>query len=183
MPDLTELLREAAHGDRDSESRLMEAVYAELHRLAAGCMRPERADHTLQPTALVNEAYLRLIGHPDQAWNNRAHFFVAAAHSMRRILIDHSRRYHAAKRFGGRTRVQLEDHLIAVENQCEELLALDVALDKLAQFDPRQSRIVELRFFAGLSVEDTARTLAISDTTVKREWALARAWLEEQLSP
>lgn len=181
MQELTQLLQEATQGNRDSESRLLEAVYDELHRLANSCMRGERSDHTLQPTALVNEAYLRLIGDSNQSWDSRAHFFVTAARTMRRILIDHARRYRAAKRSTGAQRVELDEKLIAVEGQCEELLAIDVALDRLSEFDPRQSQIVELRFFGGLSIEETARIMKLSEKTIKREWALARAWLAEQL--
>jgi RNA polymerase sigma-70 factor, ECF subfamily len=180
MADITELLQAAADGKAESENRLLEAVYAEMHRMAAGFMRRERVGHTLQPTALVNEAYVRLLGGKDVSWDSRAHFYMAASRTMRRILIDHARTRKAAKRAGDWKRVDL-DSGIAYAQEDGDLLGLDAALEKLAVLNPRHVQVVELRYFSGLSVEDTARVLNISDTTVKRDWALARAYIEKEL--
>jgi len=181
MADITELLKAAAKGETGSEARLLEAVYAELRKLAASYMRRERADHTLQPTALVHEAYLRLVGERPLSWDNRAHFYVAAGQTMRRILIDHARKHSASKRAGNLRRVELDEGMISVEEQADDLLALDSALEKLAALDPRQVRVVELRFFGGLNVPETAQVMSTSEKTVKRDWALARAFLEQEL--
>jgi RNA polymerase sigma factor (TIGR02999 family) len=181
MADITELLKAAAQGESGSEARLLDAVYAELHKLAASYMRRERADHTLQPTALVHEAYLRLVGEQPVNWDSRAHFYVAAAQTMRRVLIDHARRHCASKRSGNLRRVELDDGMVSVEDQADDLVALDTALEKLAALDSRQVRVVELRFFIGLNVQETAKVLSTSEKTVKRDWALARAWLEQEL--
>jgi RNA polymerase sigma-70 factor (ECF subfamily) len=184
MENITELLNKTSQGDRDAQGLLLDAVYQELHSLAASYMRREhRPDHTLQPTALVNEAYLRLIGERDLSWKSRAHFYVTAAQTMRRILIDHARNHRASKRGGERNRVELTDSLIAVDEQASELVAIDQALERLFALDPRQGRVVELRFFGGLSVDETAKVMEISEKTVKRDWALARAWFENQLRP
>jgi RNA polymerase sigma-70 factor, ECF subfamily len=180
MPDITELLHAAAEGKAESANRLLEAVYAEMHKMAASFMRRERVGHTLQPTALVNEAYVRMLGGKEVAWDSRAHFFMAASRTMRRILIDHARTRNAAKRAGDWKRVEL-DSGIASAQEDGDLLGLDAALEKLAALSPRQVQVVELRYFSGLSVEETARVLGISDTTVKREWALARAFIEKEL--
>ena len=182
MEQITELLIETARGDPGAQGKLLDAVYQELHRLASSYMRQERRpDHTLQPTALVNEAYLRLIGERQLTWESRSHFYVTAAKTMRRILIDHARGHRASKRSGGLVRVELNENLVAVETQADELLALDDALSRLADLSPRQARIVELRFFGGLTVEETAKVAGISEKTVKRDWALARAWFEHEL--
>jgi RNA polymerase sigma factor (TIGR02999 family) len=182
MAEITRLLNAAADGDTSAQAELVDAVYQELHRLASSYMRREhRRDHTLQPTALVNEAYLLLIGDNPVNWDNRAHFYSAAAKTMRRILIDHARSHQAVKRSGRLERVELEDGLIAVDEKANELLELDAALERLALLDERQARVVELRFFGGLTVEETAKVAGISEKTVKRDWALARAWLENQL--
>jgi RNA polymerase sigma factor (TIGR02999 family) len=159
----------------------MELVYTELHRLASGYMRRERSEHTLQPSALINEAYLRLIGQDAPPFQSRTHFYVTAAQVMRRILIDHARARSAEKRGAALRPVPFEDALALVQDNAEHLLELDIALDRLGRLDNRQRQIVELRFFAGLSVEETAQTLGISDKTVKRDWAMARAWLEGEL--
>jgi RNA polymerase sigma factor (TIGR02999 family) len=181
MAEITELLKAAAEGREGSEAELFRAVYAELRKLAASYMRRERMDHTLQPTALVNEAYVRLFGGEKVSWECREHFFVTAAQTMRRVLIDHARKHSTAKRAGGLRRVDLSEGEIAVEAQAGELLALDAALNQLAALSPRQVRVVELKFFGGLGVPEIAKTLNISDKTVKRDWALARAWLETAL--
>ncbi len=182
MPEITRLLNSTAEGDAAAQAALLDAVYKELHRLASSYMRREhRRDHTLQPTALVNEAYLHLIGDNPVDWDSRAHFYSAAARTMRRILIDHARSHGAQKRSGGLHRVELEENLIAVDEQASELLELDAALERLAALDERQARVVELRFFGGLTVEETAKVAGISEKTVKRDWALARAWLEHEL--
>lgn len=184
MEEITELLKSTAAGDSGAASRLIEAVYPELRRLAGSYMRREsRKDHTLQPTALVNEAYIRLIGDQELAWDSRAHFYVAAAQTMRRILIDHARSHRAAKRSGNLQKVSFDDAIFAVDDQADDLIQIDEALGRLAELDPRQVKIVELRFFGGMTVEETARILDISEKTVKRDWAMARAWLETELRP
>jgi RNA polymerase sigma factor (TIGR02999 family) len=185
----THLLQQWARGDRAALDRLMPLVYDELRRLAASYMRRERPSHTLQATALVNEAYLRLIDQTQVQWQNRAHFFGIAAQLMRRILVDHARSDQAAKRGGGKTQISLdndqvlrESMIYSGEDQSLDMLALDEALEELAELDPQQGRIVELRFFGGLSIEETAEALGSSPATVKREWAMARAWLHRRLS-
>lgn len=181
MSDITALLGDLAHGHRDKEQELLELVYRELHQLAAHFMRGERKDHTLQATALVNEAYLRLVGNHALSWESRAHFFNAAAMTMRRILVDHARARQSAKRPNSGQRVELEDQFAVTDQDPEQMIAIDTALSKLAEMDPRQAKIVELRFFTGLGVEETAQMLGISEKTVKRDWAVARAWLEAEL--
>jgi RNA polymerase sigma factor (TIGR02999 family) len=178
--EITQLLRRAASGDRTAEELLFPIVYGEMRKLAAYLLRSERPDHTLQATALVHEAYLRLTGEDNIAWENRAHFFAVAARTMRRILVDHARALNAAKRRV--IRVSLESALVYSDEQSEELLAIDEALTRLAEWDARQSRIVELRFFAGLTEDETARVLGISVRTVKRDWTMAKAWLYGELS-
>ncbi len=180
--EITLLLDQLRQGNRDAESQLMPLVYDELRQLARGYLRAERADHTLQATALVHEAYLRLVGQNDAGWKNRAHFFGIAARMMRRVLVDHARAHRAGKRGGTDRRTLLDSALAAANNQSAEMMALDEALDRLAALDPRQCRIVELKFFAGLSEEETAEVLGISTRTVKRDWAVARAWLFNQLA-
>jgi RNA polymerase sigma factor (TIGR02999 family) len=178
-PDLTALLRDASRGDRMALDRLMPVVYAELRKLAGSYLREERPNHTLQPTALVHEAYLRLTSQREVAWQNRAHFFGIAAQMMRRILVDHARKRQAAKRDAAAWRVSTAE-FDASEN-APELLALDRALEELQQIDPQQAKIVELRFFAGLTVEETAEVTGISPRTVKREWRTAKAWLRSEM--
>jgi RNA polymerase sigma factor (TIGR02999 family) len=171
------LLQAWGHGDLRARDQLTPLVYGELRRRAAAYLRHERPNHTLQPTALVHEAYVRLIGQERVAWQNRAHFFGIAAQMMRRILVDHARAHQAAKRPRGEWRVAVdEDHAIASPPDCE-LMLLDQALSELTAFDPRQGRIVELRYFGGLSEQDVAEVLAVSRSTVTREWQTARAWL------
>jgi RNA polymerase sigma factor (TIGR02999 family) len=179
--EVTALLKEWAAGDRAALERLMPIVYGELHRLAAIQLRGERRNHTLQPTALVNEAYLRLIGQRSVSWANRAHFFAIAAQTMRRVLVDHARKRAAAKRNPGTVCLDLGASGTGAADRAPELLALDTALTDLEKLDPRQARVVELRFFAGLSVEETAEVVGISTATVKREWATARAFLQHEI--
>jgi RNA polymerase sigma-70 factor, ECF subfamily len=176
--DLSALLVRASAGDRQCEARLFEAVYDELRRIAAAQLRNERPDHTLQRSALVNEAYLRLFGRRPVPFQNRAHFFSIAASTMRRILIDHARARHADKR---QTPVNLSADGPVIDHEADRLLAVDAALSRLAEWDPRQAKVVELRFFAGMTVEETADALGISSKTVKRDWSLARAWLQTQI--
>lgn len=178
--DVTALLLAWREGDTAARNRLFEAVYDELRRLARGRLRGERSDISLEPTALVHEAYLKLIDQRGAGWQNRAHFFSMAGHVMRRILVDHARARSAAKR-GDAVRVPLEGVDIATDSLEVDVLALDAALDKLAAIDQRQSELVELRFFAGLTVDETAAALDVAPITVKRDWALARAWLFREL--
>ena len=179
--DVTSLLVDWSKGDRRALEELMPLVYGELRRLAGAHLRRERPSNTLQSTALVHEAFLRLINQRGVNWRNRAHFFGIAAQMIRRILVDHARAGHAAKRGAGGVRLEIEDGM-AVSHQKElDLVGLDDALNRLAAMDERQSRIVELRFFAGLSVEETAEVMGISAPTVKREWSSARAWLFREL--
>ncbi len=178
--EVTAILKEWSAGDREALERLMPLVYGELRRLAASHLRSERGDHTLQPTALVHEAYLRLVGQRSVSWANRAHFFGIAARMMRRVLVDHARRRLAAKRSPGTLYVALGEDA-AAPDRTPELLALDRALTELERLDPRQARVVELRFFAGLSVEETAEVAGVSTATVKREWRTARAFLRHEI--
>jgi RNA polymerase sigma factor (TIGR02999 family) len=179
--DVTVLLSQLAKGNESAASKLIPLVYDELRRLAAAYMRRERPDHTLQPTALVNEAYLKLIEQREVDWHGRAHFFGIAAQVMRRILIDHARGHLRDKRGGGVSPVPLEEALVFSPEQSSELVKLDEALQRLAKLDPRQGKIVELRFFGGLTVEQTAELLGISAKTVKRDWSVAKAWLHGEL--
>ncbi len=180
--NVTSLLTRMRHGDREAEEALLPLVYETLRKLAAQCMRRERLDHTLQPTALVHETYLRLLGSGPEAWNSRSHFFAIATQTMRRLLVDHARAHLAAKRGGLQKRVELDDRLLYAEDHPAELLSLDEALQRLAVLDQRQARVVELRFFGGLSVEETAEILGVSSKTVKRDWSMARAWLHGEVS-
>jgi RNA polymerase sigma factor (TIGR02999 family) len=180
--ELFAALQGATQGDASALDRLFPALYAELKRQAAGYLRGERAGHTLQPTALANETYLRLIGRRDFPWQNRAHFMASAARAMRSILVDHARRRRAQKRGGGREQVPL-DATMALEDQRPVAFDdLDRALQDLARRSERQARVVELRYFGGLSTEETGEVLGVSPVTVKRDWATARAWLFRELS-
>jgi len=174
--DITGLLVALNEGDDGARTRLIEAVHGELRKLARGYMRREPRDHSLPPTALVHDAFLKLAGQGRVQWQNRAQFFAVAAHQMRRVLLDHARARRARKRGGG-LRVPLGDHDAAVGPPTADVLALDAALEKLSERYPRQAQLVELRFFGGLTVEETAVVLGISPITVKRDWALARVWL------
>ena len=179
--NITHLLKEWSAGDRRALDRLTPLVYEELHRQAARFLRRERPGHTLQTSALINEAYLRLIDAKDVQWQSRAHFFAIAANLMRRVLVDHARRRDAEKRGGTHIRLTL-DGTLAMANETDlDLLAIDEALDKLAVIDSQQARVVELRFFSGLSVEETAAALGVSPKTVKRDWSVARAWLRREM--
>jgi len=169
-------------GATEAACDLLPVVYARLRSLAARYMRHERPEHTLQPTALVHEAYVRLIDGPHRDWGGKTHFFAVAATQMRRILIEHARARAATKRGGGATRVDLSASGFAAPGNLVDMVALDEALQRLAHVSPRQCRVVELRFFGGLSVEETARLLGISETTVKGDWRVAKAWLARELS-
>lgn len=175
--DVTRLLKNWGKGDSAALDQLMPIVYAELRTIAARYLRRERRDHTLQPTALVNEAYLRLVDQKQVEWQNRAHFVGVAAQMMRRILVDHAKSHSRAKRGGGAQRVTLDEAVAVVEGRADDLLELDEALTALEAFDPRKSRVVEMRYFGGLSVEETAEVLKVSVITVARDWKLAKAWL------
>ena len=179
--DVTDLLLEVAQGNQQAAERLIPLVYDELKRLARAYMRRERPDHTLQTTALVHEAYLRFVRQQAVTWRGRSHFFAIASQLMRRILIDHARAHLRAKRGGAIAALPLNEALAFSPEQSSELVKLDEALDRLSQLDPRQGRIVELRFFGGLSVEETAEFLGISAKTVKRDWSVAKAWLHGEL--
>jgi RNA polymerase sigma-70 factor, ECF subfamily len=180
--DVTLLLAEMKRGNSDALPKLIPLVYHELKRLAAYFLKDEREGHTLQPTALVNEAYLRLVGQK-AVWQNRAQFMGVAAQLMRRILVDYARQRITAKRGGGEIRFDLESCEIAGNaEQSEEMLAVDEALARLAALDPQQARVVEMRYFGGMTVEETAEALSIAPRTVKREWAMAKAWLRVEIS-
>ena len=178
---VTELLVAWGNGDKSARDELMPLVYEELHRLAHRYMGRERIGHTLQTSGLVNEAYLRLIDQSQVHWQNRAHFFGIAAQMMRRILVDYARSRQGAKRGGGAQQVSFDEALIVSEERADEIVLLDDALQDLAQFDQRKSQIVELRFFGGLSIEETAELLNVSPGTVMRDWTLAKAWLRKQI--
>jgi RNA polymerase sigma factor (TIGR02999 family) len=179
---VTRLLADVRLGRRDALDRLLPIVHDELHRIATLYMRRERADHTLQPTALVNEAYLRLVDQRDVEWRDRAHFLGVAAQLMRMILVDHARARRAAKRAGGAERVPLEETILVEAERDVDLVALDEALERLAAIDPRLSRVVELRYFGGLTTRETAEVLGVSTATIEREWAAARGWLRRELT-
>jgi len=180
--EITELLAEWRDGNQSALDELYPLVYNELHRLARRYMSRERKGHTLQTTALINEAYVRLVDQKNVHWANRSHFFAISAQIMRRILIDHARRHAYAKRGGGARQVSLEEAATVVPNKSEELLRLDEALKSLAEMDPRRSQVVELRYFGGLNNEEIAGVLHISENTVTRDWNMARAWLYQQLT-
>jgi RNA polymerase sigma factor (TIGR02999 family) len=181
-PDVTELLRAWGGGDKAALDQLIPVVYDELRRQASRYLRRELPGHTLQTTALVNEAYLRLIGQKNVNWQNRAHFFGIAAQLMRRILVDHARAKNRAKRGGARLRVTLDEATSVATCREIDLVALDEALNRLAKIDAQQGKVVELRFFSGLNVEETAEVLGISPATVKRDWSVAKAWLHREIS-
>jgi RNA polymerase sigma factor (TIGR02999 family) len=178
--EVTRLLVDWGNGDQEALDKLMPIIHEELRRLARHYMRRERPGHTLQTSALVNEAYLRLV---DQKvhWQNRSHFFGVAAQAMRRILVDHARAHHYAKRGGDAQKVSLDEAANLAQARASDLIALDDALTALTELDPQQGRIVELRFFGGLTIEETAEVLKISHATVEREWSMARAWLRRQM--
>jgi RNA polymerase sigma factor (TIGR02999 family) len=178
---ITKMLNQYQSGDRKVLDELFPVVYDELRRLARSRLQGERSDHTLQPTALVHEAYLRLIEQHSTNWQNRAHFFGLAAEMMRRILVNHAVKRNAEKRFGSQTKIALDDAIDVLAEREVDLVALNDALDKLAEFDAQQAKIIELRFFAGLKIEEVAEVLGVSESTVKREWRVAKAWLHDRL--
>lgn len=178
--EVTQLLVQLGRGDAEAMAELMPLLYHELHKLARHHLGRERPDHTLQPTALVHEAYLRLAGQQRVHWQNRAHFFGIASQLMRRILVDYARSRHAGKRGGLAHKVSLEDVVVSDE-RASELIALDDALSSLAVIDPQQSRIVELRFFGGLTIDETAQSIGVSPATVKRDLNVAKAWLHREI--
>ena len=179
---VSRLLRAWGRGDLQARDDLVPVVYQELRRRAAAYLRRERREHTLQPTALVHEAYVRLVGKNRVVWQNRAHFFGVAAHAMRQVLVDHARERHAAKRPGGAVRVSLDEGIGAVLPRECEMIVLDQALVELASLDPRQAQIMELRYFGGLSEQEVATVLGVSRATVTREWQSARAWLYRRIT-
>ena len=179
--EVTRLLVRLTDGDRGVLDELLPLIYGELRRLAAGYLRRERVGHTLQPTALVHEAYLRLVDQTQVRWQNRAHFLGVAAQMMRRILVDHARGQRAEKRGGDFQKLSLDENIDVSGERASDLVALDEALQRLAEFDPQKARVVELRFFGGLSVEETAEVLGVSAPTVKRQWRMAKAWLYGQV--
>ena len=178
---VTGLLLQWGRGDEGALERLIPVVHQELHRIARRCMAGERAGHSLQATVLVNEAYIRLVDTKDVAWHDRAHFLAVAARVMRRILVDHARARGAQKRGGPETRVPFDEALVVTNEPRGDFVALDDALQMLATFDERKSRVIELRFFGGLSVEETASVLNVSPDTVMRDWRLAKAWLRREM--
>ena len=182
MKNVTTILEEVRNGSPEAQEALFRAVHDELHRLAGAQMRGQAPGHTLQTTALVNEAYLRLVKQEGASWEDRAHFFGTAAKAMRSILVDMARRRHAQKRGGGRGRETLEDGRIGAVDPGEDVLAVHDALERLEKIDPKGSRVVELRFFAGLDLEETARVMGVNERTVRRAWDEARAWLYREMS-
>lgn len=180
--DLTSLLLDWSRGNPDALNQLAPLIYDELHRMASRQLRRERNEHTLQSTALVHEVYLKLIDQDRVQWQDRNHFFAVASQMIRRILVDHARARYASKRGGGQVQLEFDESIAVPWKSDKDLLALDDAMQALAQLDQRQSRIVELRFFGGLSIEESAEVLNISPATVKRDWNVARAWLYRQLA-
>ena len=180
--NVTQLLMGWSKGDNEALDKLVPLVYEELRRQAARYLRHERVGHTLQTTALIHEAYLRLVDQKNVHWQNRAHFFGIAAQMMRRILVDHARTKKRAKRGGSDIRVSISEATLKTPGQDLDIVALDEALERLAEIDQQQSRIVELRFFSGLTVAETAEVLSISTATVKRDWSMAKAWLHREIS-
>ena len=180
--EVTELLQQWSNGQAQALDRLLPQIHDELRKLAASYLRRERPDHTLQPTALVNEAFLKLVDQRKAKWQNRAHFFGIAAQAMRRILVDHARAHSADKRGGEFRKVALDEAHEIGRSVDVDLLALDEALTRLATIDPQQSRIVELRFFGGLTIEEAAEVMQVSHSTVEREWKIAKAWLKRELT-
>ncbi len=182
MPfDVTKLLLDWSRGNQAALDELTPLVYQDLHKRAMNYLRHERPDHTLQPTALIHEAYLRLVNESPPEWNGRAHFFAVASRVMRQILVDHARRHRAGKRGGGAANVSLEEVLAPAQSESADLMALDEALGRLAAFDERKCRIVEMRYFGGCTVEETAEALGIAGITVMREMRLAEAWLRRAM--
>ena len=182
LHEITQLLAEWSDGNQTALDKLYPLVYDELHRMARRYMKREQKGHTLQTTALINEAYVRLVDQKHVHWANRAHFFAISAQIMRRILIDHARRHAYAKRGGGAEKISLDETAIVAKERAPDLLVLDEALNRLAEIDPRRGQVVELRYFGGLNNEEIAGVLKISENTVTRDWNMARAWLYQELS-
>lgn len=181
--EITQMLIELTDGNQDVVNRILPHIYDELRRLAGSYLRRERSDHTLQPTALVHEAYMKLIDQRQVKWQNRAHFFGIAAQVMRRILMDHARKHIAEKRGGDADKLPLEEEILIVSHErSAELVALDDALQALAKMDEQKARIVELRYFGGLSIEETAEVMGVSVPTINRQWRTAKAWLYSQIT-
>jgi RNA polymerase sigma-70 factor (ECF subfamily) len=180
--EMTELLHRLARGDREAEQELIPQVYCELRKIAARHLQRERPGHTLQATALVHEAYMRLTDQREIEWQDRTHFFAVAAQVMRRILVDHARQRKAGKRGGGAVQVPFTEELSLADDQCDLIEGIDAALERLERLSPRQARVVELRFFSGLTEEEIAEVLGVSSRTVKRDWTIARAWLYGELT-
>jgi RNA polymerase sigma-70 factor (ECF subfamily) len=180
--EVTQLLVAWSKGDKAALDQLMPLVYRELHRLARRHLGRENTGHTLQTTALVNEAYLRLVGQKESQWQNRAHFFAIAAQMMRRILVDYARSRHYAKRGGGAPKVSFDEIMVVSGRRAADVVALDEALTTLGELDQRKSRMVELRFFGGLSIEETAEVLGVSPGTIRRDWTLTKAWLQREIN-
>jgi RNA polymerase sigma factor (TIGR02999 family) len=180
---VTQLLEKHEPGDREATEKLFLDVYSELRAIAAGYLRRERKDHTLRPTALVHEVYLKLVDQTRVSWRSQAHFLAIAAQAMRRILVDHARRHAATKRGGNRRRIALDDNLISEPNRDEDVLEVDAALAKLTKLDQRQAHMVELRFFGGLNIDEVAKVTGVSKRSAEREWTMVRAWLRRELSP
>jgi len=179
--DISVILRDWSDGNRASADSLLTIVYDELRKIAAQYLSKERSGHTLQPTALVHEAYMKLVDISDIKWQDRAHFFAVSANVMRHILVDHARAKRAAKRGGSAQRIELDDAMSLSDERDVDVLAVDESLKELAKFDEQQSRIVEMRFFGGLTIEETAHVIGKSPATVKREWSMAKAWLRRKL--
>ena len=182
LHEITQLLAEWSDGNQTALDKLYPLVYDELHRMARRYMKREQKGHTLQTTALINEAYVLLVDQKHVHWANRAHFFAISAQIMRRILIDHARRHAYAKRGGGAEKISLDETAIVAKERAPDLLVLDEALNRLAEIDPRRGQVVELRYFGGLNNEEIAGVLKISENTVTRDWNMARAWLYQELS-
>jgi RNA polymerase sigma factor (TIGR02999 family) len=180
--EVTQILNDWSGGDPKAQERLMPFVYDELRRLARSFLAQERGDHTLQPTALVHEAYVRLVDQTRVNWQNRAHFYGIASRMMRRVLVDHARAHAAEKRGGGAIRLSIEDVQVPLEQRAADFVALDEALEKFSQFDERKSKVVEMRFFGGLNDEEIAEVLGVTSRTVLRDWKKARLWLYRELS-
>ena len=181
--DVTQMLKEWSDGNQNIFDKLMPLVYEELRRQASRYLRKERSNHTLQTTALIHEAYLKLIDQKNVEWQNRAHFFAIAAQAMRRILVDYARERHRAKRGGAAENLSLEKAAFIVSKEKSlDLVALDEALSRLAKFDERQARVVELKFFSGLDIDETAEVLGVSNATVRRDWNMAKAWLHQEIT-
>ena len=182
QPPITQLLLDWRAGNQSAFDQLVPLVYSELRRMASSYMRGERPGHPLQTSALVNEAYLRLVNQPAVQWQDRAHFFAISATVMRNILVDYARRNNRSKRGGGQSAVDLDEHSAATTEPTEDILAVHEALTRLEQFDSRKAKVVEMRFFGGMSVSETAAVLGVSENTIIRDWSLARAWLRSSLS-